>query len=891
MEFSAQKPERKEFFNFRNKVCQEAFKRETETNMQLLECFENELSLEMQSKVWLKTFNSIIYKCFRKIRMCKKKKETFSNKNALLRERLDLIKNIKSKDNSEALKRQIKDRINQIENDIGTEIVNRYHEEIIETIKDLGGDETAIDGSGRQKLWKVLKRKNPKIKSTVPIGKKDRKGNLITNHLGLKNLYLKTYKQRLRNRPIQTGFKEIENLKSILFNLRNKLCEGRKSDPWKMEHLENAIKTLKKNKARDPNGWINELFRKDVAGNNLKLSMLKLFNKIKTENFIPTFMRKADITTLYKGKGSKTDLENERGIFIVSIFRSLLMKLIYHDIYEIIDISISDSQIGSRKGKNIRNHVWVLNSIINETLTSKKKHPVDVQIYDYKQCFGGLWLEECLNDMYSGGLRDNKFNILYNANSDVKIVVKTPVGKSKQEDIQKVVIQGDVFGPILCSKLVDTFGKECLEDKKYCYLYKGEVEIPPLSMVDDILCVSECGYQSVMLNGFLSCKTNMKKLQFGAAKCKKMHIGKKYEEFKCHDIFVDKWEEKEEKNCAGRDIIEDIYIGKVQMEETEEEKYLGDIIAKDGKNLKNIQSRINKGKGIVKRIIDILDGIPFGKLYFEVAIILRNSLLVSSMLCNSETWFNITKAELELLETVDLMLLRTLLGAPKTVPKEMLYLELGILPMREMIKQRRLNFLHYILRQEKNSILYKVFEAQNKKRNKKDWVTTVTQDLKELKLDVTFATIQQIGKEKWRNIIRNSIVFTAFRNLETIKLTHSKVKNIKHIKLEMQDYLMPNDVENMNKEEAQMIFKIRCRSLNVKMNMKNQYDSFECLVCLSENETQDHIYECKEILKLKNFKHSEIPKYQEIFNGNVHKKILVARILKENLEIRDLKPS
>ena len=107
----------------------------------------------------------------------------------------------------------------------------------------------------------------------------------------------------------------------------------------------------------------------------------------------------------------------------------------------------------------------------------------------------------------------------------------------------------------------------------------------------------------------------------------------------------------------------------------------------------------------------------------------------------------------------------------------------------------------------------------------------------------------------------------------------------------MQDYLMPNDVENMNKEEAQMIFKIRCRSLNVKMNMKNQYDSFECLVCLSENETQDHIYECKEILKLKNFKHSEIPKYQEIFNGNVHKKILVARILKENLEIRDLKPS
>ena len=246
LEFSAKKPERKEFFNFRNKICQEAFTKETETNRQLLECFDNELSVEMQSKRWLKTFNSIIFKCFRKIRMCKNKNEIFGNKKILLRERIDLIKNVKSKEISEAMKKQIEDRIKQIESDIGDEIVNEYHHEIIETIKDLGGDETTIDGSGRQKLWKVLKRKNPKIKSNIPVGKKDRKGNLVTNHLGLKNLYLKTYKQRLRNRPIQKGFEEIENLKNMLFDLRKQLCEKTKSDPWEKSHLEKAIKTLKK---------------------------------------------------------------------------------------------------------------------------------------------------------------------------------------------------------------------------------------------------------------------------------------------------------------------------------------------------------------------------------------------------------------------------------------------------------------------------------------------------------------------------------------------------------------------------------------------------------------------------------------------------------------------
>ena len=147
-----------------------------------------------------------------------------------------------------------------------------------------------------------------------------------------------------------------------------------------MEQLEAAIKTLKKGKARDPNGWVNDIFMNGNAGRNLKKSMLIMFNKIKSENCVPNFIKKAEIATIYKGKGEKCSLENDRGIFIVTVFRNLLMKLIYRDIYETINESMSDSQIGGRKGKNIRNHIWVLNSIINDTLKSKNKKPIDVQM-------------------------------------------------------------------------------------------------------------------------------------------------------------------------------------------------------------------------------------------------------------------------------------------------------------------------------------------------------------------------------------------------------------------------------------------------------------------------------------------------------------------------------
>ena len=88
---------------------------------------------------------------------------------------------------------------------------------------------------------------------------------------------------------------------------------------------------------------------------------------------------------------------------------------------------------------------------------------------------------------------------------------------------------------------------------------------------------------------------------------------------------------------------------------------------------KNRRSRVKKGIGIVNRIISILDAIPFVNHYFKIAFLLRSSLLTSSMLCNNESWYNVTVAEMELLETVDIMLLRKILKTLKSTPIEMLY--------------------------------------------------------------------------------------------------------------------------------------------------------------------------------------------------------------------------
>ena len=92
--------------------------------------------------------------------------------------------------------------------------------------------------------------------------------------------------------------------------MRLKISQNKKSKTWNMKDLESVLKELKPQKARDPNGWINEIFSSEVAGKNLKISMLKLFNKMKEQNFLPQFLRKADVATIYKGK-RESDLIND----------------------------------------------------------------------------------------------------------------------------------------------------------------------------------------------------------------------------------------------------------------------------------------------------------------------------------------------------------------------------------------------------------------------------------------------------------------------------------------------------------------------------------------------------------------------------------------------------
>ena len=148
---------------------------------------------------------------------------------------------------------------------------------------------------------------------------------------------------------------------------------------------------------------------------------------------------------------------------------------------------------------------------------------VDIQIFDLKQCFDALWLEDVMNDLYDSlplSGQNDKLALLYRTNYENQVAVKTPVGQTKRINMPRIVMQGGSWGPIQCSNSIDKIGKGCEERREHLYTYKNLVKVPILSMVDDKLAVSH-----------INAQIELKKLEFhtpdasGKTKCHKMHVG------------------------------------------------------------------------------------------------------------------------------------------------------------------------------------------------------------------------------------------------------------------------------------------------------------------------------------------------------------------------------
>ena len=588
--------QRQELFNLKNEECQKVFRDATTNNNNYLSSvFDEDGDVNSKTEKFMRRLNKVINKYFRKIRVTEKKDEV---KEKLFEKWRRMKNNLNDKN---------KLGFENLENELTEKYAEQYMKKISERT---GGIETEDGEIMKNDIWKLKKDLFSKNKDPPTAMVEPESGNLLTNLEKIENAALNVYKERLQNKDMDKNLEHIKISKEVLCEKILKIAKTRKTPQWTMTDLDKVLKGLKKQKSRDPHGLANDLFRPGVAGEDLKLAVLKLMNMIKNNQTYPECLELCNISSIWKCKGPRSSFDSYRGIFRVTIFRSILDKLIYNDEYEKIDKNLTDANVGARKNRNIRDNIFVLNAIMNSINENEKA--LDFQVYDIEKCFDSLWLHEVINCLYDAGLNNDKLPLLFLENNNAKVAVKTNERISKRVSIQNLIMQGSIWGSLSCVVVMDKLGKLVYNKPELLYRYKGLVGTPPLMMVDDILGVQKCNNKSLEMNTAINTFVSLEKLKLSKQKCHNVHVGAR--NMKCPPLTIHGSEMK----CS------------------DQERYLGDILDKKGTCTTNIEKRKQKGYSITSNILAIVNEVPLGHWKVQAGLSLRQAMLLNGILYNSE---------------------------------------------------------------------------------------------------------------------------------------------------------------------------------------------------------------------------------------------------------------
>ena len=169
---------------------------------------------------------------------------------------------------------------------------------------------------------------------------------------------------------------------------------------------------------------------------------------------------------------------------------------------------------------------------------------------------------------------------------------------------------------------------------------------------------------------------------------------------------------------------------------------------------------------------------------------------------------------------------------------------------------------------------------------KGDWVNLIEDDLDCLSINLKENEIQKMNKNKFKKYVKGKVKSRALKYLNQIKEKHSKVKDIKYNKLEIQQYMTDSRFTSNNIE---LLFKLRTRMVQVKANFKTGLDSLICDLCKveEEEENQSHLLNCEVLLnQCESLYNDESVEYDDIF-ADKESQLKAVKLFEKVLEVRD----
>ena len=671
-------------------------------------------------------------------------------------------------------------------------------------------EESSLGIADIGKMWIDFKNIGQPKRDTLDTIKVSNDGKELSKESEIVEALKNEVKCRLRDRDTRTDMKDLNEIQEEILEEILENAENADQREWVEKDIDFVLKRMKSRKARDPLGIVEGILKPQWIGSDLKKALLTLMNLIKKSKTVPKVLRTVNATFIPK-KGSKKVIKNHRAIMNVVYLRSILMNLIYSRKYDRVEEHLSEFNIGARKEKNCLINIFAISAIINEVKNDKEAHPVNITVLDLEQFFDSMNLDKSISTLFKNGIDDDDLILIREANKEILISIKKGNTVSDPVTVHNVILQGDTLAPLISTTEMDQIARDWIERTKDedSYFYRGVFRINSLGVIDDTIMITKAGWRTTLMNAFMNTKLAERGFRLAKEdKCKNMLVSHKDIVSLKNTLKFDKWVDTLE-----NDGFEDNLNGKTDVLEVKHSKYLGVTIQEDSKNCITIKNKTNKAIGSIKTIVDKLNAMDLGKYYLEAAVLMRNSVLLGSLLYGTEVLNNLSAKDVKKLAKVDEDFWRNVLKTDHTVPKALIYLEIAIEDVDTIIRKRRLMFLKYILDQEEESLVKKIYLLQKRSPKKGDWINLVKEDLNALNIDSSEKVIGSMSKKEFKDIVDKKAKDFALTKYNNMKKKIKRLKERSYFKFEIQNYLTQEGL--LTKNQLQNVFKIRTEGLDI----------------------------------------------------------------------------
>ena len=464
-------------------------------------------------------------------------------------------------------------------------------------------------------FWKVKKKMESK-KSESQHAVRNMKGELVTSNEEILRAYEKYYEDLLTKTNERTKLEENKEIVQKVEDKFNKIMKkASEQEPIQVDRdvIEKVVTGLKKKKARDVEGWNNEMMIH--GGEEMILSLMGMVNMVMRKYEIPNQWFYMFIKSIHK-KGAKEDLPNKRGLFLTNVISKVFEKVVD----EISTIVYNKLQNGGKKKRGTVDIWIVIRALFDEGRRYNK--PVYFFFADLVKCFDRLWLKDCLNDLSDCGMREREIGLIYKLNREAHFKVDTPAGMTDEIVVQEIVKQGTVFGPKLCCSSTGKINEDLNEEEAIF----PNVIIKALAYVDDL--------------------TGGGSRRFVKAVMEK---GKEMEKEKL-------WEFSAEKSnwmCSKQNAEEiEVEVGQGKIERARVYKCLGNMINERGNLDDQLKHMESKAEGVIREGRKICSESRVGKYEFEAKILVTETLSIPAVFYNIETWTKLRRTDEQKLKSI-----------------------------------------------------------------------------------------------------------------------------------------------------------------------------------------------------------------------------------------------